>query len=465
MSNMVVTRIPKTKNYTCLNNEHMFDLRLSGLAQSIMSKILALKDTWEFTMQGLYSMCQEGQKAVQKAFNELVKTGYAVRRQTKDEHTNQWGKMVYYFYESPSLNPNFSVRQETYEQLSFPELQDTPQTAEQAACQKPLSGKAQQLNTKSSSTVIKSVSPVQEQTDEKQDEKFTALQSELAELSAYPFLKEGEFKDFVADMLPRMTEAALQQQNVQEKLLEIGHKECSLFSFLNKLKARCEKALKNLKYPKARDKFLLTTIQNAVQEYEIESPEQETPEKQPVPEKKSFTFNGILRLIGSSLCTLPDSFKSEEELSCFDACDRQVEECRIPKEFAYSSAVSEAEQALRFLFCYSYLDDEENLEYKEFTGTVARCLAEVICTGMKNSVRGADADAVIDRLNQINQYDSGSLVQWLDDFANHYSEKLVEARVAGQKIRNHYAYLKACAVNYLLKDSCSGDPFLYDNIF
>lgn len=458
MSNMVITKLPRDKEhpFTMTSNDPQafnWDTKMTPGAYGVLCKVLSLNPEKDFSVSWLCELLNVGRTAARNILKELVQLGYLVIEKIRDE-LGRFKETVYRFYESPQLS------QQEGEKPS--KLNDCPQS------RNPDAGEQQQLNTTTSSntsSVIKSVSPVQEQTDEKQDEKFTALQNELAELSAYPFLKEGEFKDFVADMLPRMTEAALRQQNVQEKLLEIGHKECSLFSFLNKLKARCEKALKNLKYPKARDKFLLTTIQNAVQEYEIESPEQETPEKQPVPEKKSFTFNGILRLIGSSFGTLPDSFKSEEELSCFDACDRQVEECRIPKEFAYSSAVSEAEQALRFLFCYSYLDDEENLEYKEFTGTVARCLAEVICTGMKNSVRGADADAVIDRLNQINQYDSGSLVQWLNDFANHYSEKLVEARVAGQKIRNRYAYLKACAVNYLLKDSCSGDPFLYDNIF
>lgn len=120
MTNMNVIRMPKNGNYTCVNNEHMFDLRLSGMAQSILTKILAVKDTWEFTMQGLYSMYREGQKAVQKAFNELVKAGYVVRCQIRDEKTNRWGQMMYDFYESPSLNPNFTHPEEEYASAFIP---------------------------------------------------------------------------------------------------------------------------------------------------------------------------------------------------------------------------------------------------------------------------------------------------------------------------------------------------------
>lgn len=217
MSNMQVARTPKIRNYTCSDNEHTFDLQLSGLASRIMSMILALKDTWEFSMRGLYSMCKEGQKAVQNAFNELVQNGYVVRRQLKDEHTKRWGKMMYYFYESPTLNPDFVHPEQEHKQLSLfeetpkPWFEDTPEMACQAAWQEPPSGKEALSNTYSSNTLIpvKSVSPafnchaensVENQKTDRPSRKPMPFSEMLynmgSPLCEYGFQNEQELSDF-----------------------------------------------------------------------------------------------------------------------------------------------------------------------------------------------------------------------------------------------------------------------------
>ena len=57
------------------------------------------------------------------------------------------------------------------------------------------------------------------------------------------------------------------------KLKEIISKEGSLRAFIKKVRYECDKSLKNLKYPAAKDSFLTSTIRNQLKKYSPKSPE------------------------------------------------------------------------------------------------------------------------------------------------------------------------------------------------
>ncbi len=438
-SNLIIARLPRDKEhpFTVTSNDKRafnWDTSLSPGAYGVLCKVLSLNGEKDFSVPWLCQLLNVGKSSAQSLLKELVQAGYLVIERTRNE-LGKFSGVIYHFYE---VSQN---------------LREGEQPSAFCASPQPKSPdveKPQQLNTTMSlNTSLQSVCPVSEQTED--------LKNWILEMTAFSFLPEGEFKNFVSEILPYLAEISSQPE-LYEKLTAMQKKEQSLLPFLKKLEKRCQKALKNLKVPDAKEKFLLSTVRNAVLEYTF-SASTETPA--PKTEQKTLSFHEILHQMGSSLCELPEKFESEEELSCFDPADRAIEECTIPANFLFQPEAME--QALKFLFCYSNL---ENNDYKQFTGAVSRCLAEAACTGKINSIHGTDAEAILHRLNEINQReDEGSLVSWLNGFSYHYSEKCKETLAKGTKIRNPFAYLKSCAVNYLLKDSCAGDPRLYETMF
>lgn len=76
---MPVIRIEKTKNYTVMSNEHLRDPALSLAARGLMSMMLSLPDDWDYSIAGLVTQCNEGQKAVRRCLSEMEKAGYLTR--------------------------------------------------------------------------------------------------------------------------------------------------------------------------------------------------------------------------------------------------------------------------------------------------------------------------------------------------------------------------------------------------
>lgn len=76
---MPVIRIEKTKNYTVMSNEHLRDPALSLAARGLMSMMLSLPDDWDYSIAGLVTQCNEGQKVVRRCLSEMEKAGYLTR--------------------------------------------------------------------------------------------------------------------------------------------------------------------------------------------------------------------------------------------------------------------------------------------------------------------------------------------------------------------------------------------------
>ncbi|MCC8015496.1 MAG: helix-turn-helix domain-containing protein [Eubacterium sp.] len=76
-------RVEKTHNYTVMSNYHLFDKRLSFKAKGLLSFMLSVPDTWEYSVKGLAAMAKDGVASVSAALKELENCGYVSRRQIR----------------------------------------------------------------------------------------------------------------------------------------------------------------------------------------------------------------------------------------------------------------------------------------------------------------------------------------------------------------------------------------------
>ena len=82
---MAVFRVERTNNYTVMSNYHLRDKSLSLKAKGLLSLMLSLPETWDYTLSGLARISLEGKDAIRAAVVELEKAGYIQRGQTTDK--------------------------------------------------------------------------------------------------------------------------------------------------------------------------------------------------------------------------------------------------------------------------------------------------------------------------------------------------------------------------------------------
>ncbi len=82
---MPVFRVEKTKGYTVMSNHHLNDRSLTLKAKGLLSLMLSLPETWDYTLRGLAAISIEGVDAIRMAVLELEKRGYIVRQQGRDD--------------------------------------------------------------------------------------------------------------------------------------------------------------------------------------------------------------------------------------------------------------------------------------------------------------------------------------------------------------------------------------------
>lgn len=86
----------KTKNYTVMSNEHLKDKRLSLKAKGLLSIMLSLPDTWDYSISGLVAICKESETAVKSTLNELKSCGYLVVTKKMPNETES-GRIEYVY--------------------------------------------------------------------------------------------------------------------------------------------------------------------------------------------------------------------------------------------------------------------------------------------------------------------------------------------------------------------------------
>ena len=113
---MAIIRANKNKNYTVMSNVHLKDTNLSLKAKGILSMILSLPDDWNYSIEGLKSICRENETAIKSALNELKEFGYLVVTKLPPSKKNG-GKFeyVYNIYEVPQDAENQDIENQDIE--------------------------------------------------------------------------------------------------------------------------------------------------------------------------------------------------------------------------------------------------------------------------------------------------------------------------------------------------------------
>jgi hypothetical protein len=98
---MAIFRVQKTQNYTVLSNYHFKEKGMSLKAKGLLSLMLSLPDTWNYTIAGLVKLSKDGKDSVMSALAELETFGYLERKRTTNTK-GQFSGIEYYIYEQPN---------------------------------------------------------------------------------------------------------------------------------------------------------------------------------------------------------------------------------------------------------------------------------------------------------------------------------------------------------------------------
>lgn len=96
---MAVFKIEKNRNYTTMSNYHLRDKNLSYKAKGLLSFMLSLPESWDYSMNGLVSVSKENIRAIRTILQELEEYKYLVRTRMQNEK-GQF-KYDYSIYEVP----------------------------------------------------------------------------------------------------------------------------------------------------------------------------------------------------------------------------------------------------------------------------------------------------------------------------------------------------------------------------
>lgn len=97
---MATVRVHKTENYTVMSNYHFKERGMSLKAKGLLSLMLSLPDTWNYSISGLVKLSKDGKDGVMSALAELEKYGYLHRVRIKDDK-GKFSGIEYNIYEAP----------------------------------------------------------------------------------------------------------------------------------------------------------------------------------------------------------------------------------------------------------------------------------------------------------------------------------------------------------------------------
>lgn len=144
---MAVFRVEKTRDYTVMANHHLKNRSLSLKAKGLLSIMLSLPESWDYTLKGLSLITKEGVDAIREAIRELERTGYILRSRERNEQGHLKGS-EYLIYEQPHLPDESPIPD--YPALELPTLEEPileNPTLENPAQDKPTLGNPTQLST------------------------------------------------------------------------------------------------------------------------------------------------------------------------------------------------------------------------------------------------------------------------------------------------------------------------------
>lgn len=134
---MTVIRVNKTKNFTVMSNYHFKEKKMSLKAKGLLSLMLSLSDTWDYSVMGLVALSKDGKDSVMSALAELEKFGYLTRERITNDK-GQFAGVEYNIYEEPQEKKPVAEKQ----------------NEEKKNTEKRNEGKPQQLNTNLLNTLL-----------------------------------------------------------------------------------------------------------------------------------------------------------------------------------------------------------------------------------------------------------------------------------------------------------------------
>ena len=469
--NMTVVRVAKDKNFTCISNALIFDKNLSSDAKILMFQMLAVKaDKWNVNNEGLCTLLGKGLKAMKRALAELVQQGYLFKYQVKDEQTKQFGHNQYAFYESPMLNPHFG--KSAPDEHNFFEAKPSER--------KPSDGKAELLTInpqKIKNTIIESQSVAgADQTDGLSAEKeksseiseetkqtlaiFYDTQRVLKDMTDFQNLPHDDFREFTEQAIRYISEILSSGSAEPDKIIgqvkAIHSAEKSLIPFMEKMMKYCKKAVKNLKYPKARDSYLKKVILGFLTRYTPVSAEKKnTDEGESVRFERAMPFGQMLLEMHHPDVTEENyqqyPFDTQEHFIQYygaDCYDWKKSDCYIPESFVSSQPTML--NALNFLFSSCFKDNYDE-DFGFFSRECVSYIAEAVCTGKRSYKQHTSPSMILSRINNLNMGFCGngcSLFTFLKSFKSHLKEKLECYSVKS----NYKGYVTTMLLSYLCNE-------------
>lgn len=113
---MPVMRVHKTKDYTVMSNTHFREREMSLKAKGLLSLMLSLPDTWDYSIAGLVAICKESETAINSTLKELKRFGYLrVTKLLPNQTESGRIEYVYEIYETPTEKENLPIEKQGVE--------------------------------------------------------------------------------------------------------------------------------------------------------------------------------------------------------------------------------------------------------------------------------------------------------------------------------------------------------------
>lgn len=98
----MIFKINKNKNYIVMSNYHLKEKDMSLKAKGLLSLMLSLPSDWDYSINGLVSICKENETSIKSSLDELKKFGYLeVMKLMPNETETGRIEYVYNIYEIP----------------------------------------------------------------------------------------------------------------------------------------------------------------------------------------------------------------------------------------------------------------------------------------------------------------------------------------------------------------------------
>lgn len=98
---MSVMRVEKDEDYTVVSNFYLKDKRLSLKGKGLLTTMLSLPENWDYSIEGLAALSDDGRCSVVTAIKELEELGYLRRSTAYEKDTRKFLGNEYRIYEMP----------------------------------------------------------------------------------------------------------------------------------------------------------------------------------------------------------------------------------------------------------------------------------------------------------------------------------------------------------------------------